>query len=451
MNALKIKKGPILLPLLALVVVLTGYTVLNFQGVSAAESVSVGQQYLNEMDYGGAIAAFTKAIEIDPTSREAHLGLARAYVGSENGDLAQELLEDMVYTDTPDEEAAQELIELFENEGDLVPAMQVVQTMLDSTDSDTYYQWREELLAQLAEKPRSLAFGTDQQILIQQGEVLSRGSNALGQLGLSPALVEESQRFLSAGYESGTPLKASCAGRTSFIINESGELWAAGENRWGQLGAGYSEAVPQDGWQQISTPGPVADAAGTTGRLLVLLTDGSLWTAGAGYSQQFQQLTQFPVAVGISSSQQIVAVLTAKGDLYQSTFDNPQQWSRVGVNVKSFHVLGDTACWVTQDNKISTSWGEPGGIADSWYDPQTGEYMPAFSIADVVVMPSRILLTDEQGMLYEMPGDGSIEEVSLQAPVSSLYTQGESAVLELSDGSIAIWQDDGVLPEFFTN
>ena len=95
MNALKIKKGPIILPLLLLAALLAGYTAMNFRGISAADSLSLGQQYLNEMDYGGAIAAFTKAIELDPTSREAHLGLARAYVGSENDELAQELLEEM--------------------------------------------------------------------------------------------------------------------------------------------------------------------------------------------------------------------------------------------------------------------------------------------------------------------------------------------------------------------
>ena len=71
-------------------------------------------------------------------------------------------------------------------------------------------------------------------------------------------------------------------GRTSFVVDADGALWAAGENRWGQMGEGYAITAPQGGWVQVPAPGAVADVAGTTGRLLVLLTDGSLWTVGAG-------------------------------------------------------------------------------------------------------------------------------------------------------------------------
>ena len=57
MEALKVKKGPILLPLAVLILVLGGYTFLQFRGVSAADRLTLGQQYLNDLDYGGAIAA----------------------------------------------------------------------------------------------------------------------------------------------------------------------------------------------------------------------------------------------------------------------------------------------------------------------------------------------------------------------------------------------------------
>ena len=138
MNALKIKKGPVLLPLAVLVAALAAYTVLNFRGVSAAGSLSLGQQYLNEMDYGGAVAAFTRAIELDPTSKEARLGLARAYIGSENDDFARDMLEDMVYTQQPDVDAVLELIELLRRAGQLAQAVELSQILIDATDDDTY-------------------------------------------------------------------------------------------------------------------------------------------------------------------------------------------------------------------------------------------------------------------------------------------------------------------------
>lgn len=83
MEALKVKKGPILLPLAVLILVLGGYTFLQFRGVSAADRLTLGQQYLNDLDYGGAIAAFTQAIQLNPGSSEARVGLAQAYAGTQ--------------------------------------------------------------------------------------------------------------------------------------------------------------------------------------------------------------------------------------------------------------------------------------------------------------------------------------------------------------------------------
>ena len=83
MKALKIKKGPILLPLLLLAAALGAYTLLNYQGVTAADSLSLGEQQLNNLDYSGAVASFTQAISLDPSSRDARIGLAKAYAGAE--------------------------------------------------------------------------------------------------------------------------------------------------------------------------------------------------------------------------------------------------------------------------------------------------------------------------------------------------------------------------------
>ena len=113
MRSLQVKKGPILVPLIALAAALAVYTLLNFRGTSAASCLSLGQQRLNELDHGGAVAAFTQAIELDPTSREARIGLAQAYAGTESYDVAQEVLADMVYTEQPDQDAAEVMIDLL--------------------------------------------------------------------------------------------------------------------------------------------------------------------------------------------------------------------------------------------------------------------------------------------------------------------------------------------------
>jgi len=56
------------------------------------EKLSIGNKYLEEMDYDQAKAVFTEAITIDPDSANAYLGLADAYTGLGEEDEAQEVL-----------------------------------------------------------------------------------------------------------------------------------------------------------------------------------------------------------------------------------------------------------------------------------------------------------------------------------------------------------------------
>ena len=449
MKGLKFKKGPVILPLALLAVVLAGYTALNFRGVSAADSLSLGQQYLNDMDYGGAVAAFTQAIELDPANREARLGLAQAYIGADNDDFARDMLGEMIDTQQPDEDAVRILLDMLRQNGQLVQAAGLSQILIETTDKEEYYTLQEELLAELAARPRSLAEGTDQTLLIQNGQVLSQGSNTLGQLGLDPAAVPSAEQYGSAQYSGGTPLKVVCVGRTSFVVDSSGGLWAAGENRWGQMGEGYAAMVPQSGWIQGPVLGPVADAAGTTGRLLVLLTDGSLWTAGSGTDQTLERITRFPVVVELASSQQYAAVLTADGALYRSSSQAPQQWELVAREVSSFTLSGNSLYWVTLDNQTGSSQGTSLRVPSSWYD-EDGQFAPPFYINEIAALNGSYLLTDGKGVLYQLPGDGTVQEVSLPAAVTALYFAGERLVLELADGSAQVWSPGAAAPQPLT-
>ena len=445
MKGLQFKKGPVIFPLALLAVVLAGYTLLNFRGVTAAGSLSLGQQYLNDMDYGGAVAAFTQAIELDPANREARLGLAQAYIGAESGDFARDLLEDLVYTQQPDQDAALALVELLRQNGQLTQAAEVVQILIDSTDSDDAYALRDAVLAELAAQPRSMAQGTDQSLVIRDGQVFSQGSNVLGQLGVDPASVPYSEQLLSAQFSGGAPRKVLCVGRTSFVVDGSGALWAAGENRWGQMGEGFATMVPQSGWTQLSMPGPVADAAGTTGRLLVLLTDGSLWTVGAGTGQVPQRVSRFPAVVALSSSQQYAAVLTADGALYRSASQTPDQWELAARDVASFTLSGSSLYWVTLDNQPGSSRGVSLRAPESWYDSE-GQLSPPFYLRDAAVLDGSYLFTDSAGTLYQVES-GSVQEVSLPAAVTALYYVGETLALELADGSAQIWAPGDSAPQ----
>ncbi len=56
--------------------------VLTACGASKLEKqLDLGAKYLEDLDYDNAIAAYTAAIEVDPASIDAYVGLAKAYVG----------------------------------------------------------------------------------------------------------------------------------------------------------------------------------------------------------------------------------------------------------------------------------------------------------------------------------------------------------------------------------
>lgn len=75
--------------------------------------LNLGQKYLAELDYEQAVAAFTKAIEIEPMSVEAYLGLADAYIGLGDTEKALEVLESG-YERTQDERILEKIKQIRE-------------------------------------------------------------------------------------------------------------------------------------------------------------------------------------------------------------------------------------------------------------------------------------------------------------------------------------------------
>lgn len=435
METFRVKKGPIILPLILLAVVLGVYTLSHFQFASAADCLTLGQQHLSNLDYEGAIMEFTNAIELDPNSVDARVGLAQAYVGTENYEMAKQILEPMVDTQQPVESAAVTMADLLERTNQQAQAIGVVRTLIELTDRDEYYDLLNRLMVDLRSRPRSFAAGTDHTLLLRDGQVLSRGSNLLGQLGLAVS-IPSAGRLTNAQF-SGDPVKVACVGRTSFVIDSAGGLWAAGENRWGQWGEGYAITAPEGGWNKLSSPGSVAAVAGTTGRLLVLLDDGTLWTAGAENGQNFSRLFQFPLVVEIAASQERAAVLTADGTLYVSDSRTPTRWELAGRNVCSFTLSDNALCWVNGNSEAYVNYSmysipeecqESGGVT---------------ALAQV----NRLSLCVTQGQhLWRILENGQAEEVAGPSVLTAMYPQGQQLILEYEDGTVQCWDADRDMP-----
>ena len=151
------------------------------------------------------------------------------------------------------------------------------------------------------------------------------------------------------------------------------------------------------------------------------------------YKRQ-ERVTRFPVVVSLASSQQYAAVLTADGDLYRSSSQTPEQWELAARDVSSFTISGSELYWVTKGNQLSSSGGYVASAPDSWYDDM-GNLVPEFSVHEMAQLNGVCLLTDGDGTLYRLPGDGTVEEVSTPAAVTGLYAHRGNLLLEREDGT----------------
>lgn len=87
----KIKIGIFALVVIACIVGIIIYS--NSSGQRLQRQLNLGQKYLNELNYEQAVVAYELALEIDPLSAEAYLGLAEAYVAQDNYEKAVEILQ----------------------------------------------------------------------------------------------------------------------------------------------------------------------------------------------------------------------------------------------------------------------------------------------------------------------------------------------------------------------
>lgn len=78
-----------------------------------AEQLELGNRYLEEMDYEQAIMAFNKVIEIDAKQAQAYTGLLKAYLGENQSENAELIVEKGIETFSSNENSDQENIREF--------------------------------------------------------------------------------------------------------------------------------------------------------------------------------------------------------------------------------------------------------------------------------------------------------------------------------------------------
>lgn len=83
--------------------------------MSATEVLNLGEKYLLELNYEGAVVQFTKLIEVEPKIPRSYLGLSEAYIGLGDTDKA---------------------VIALENGLELLPENQVIKAMAGATAID---------------------------------------------------------------------------------------------------------------------------------------------------------------------------------------------------------------------------------------------------------------------------------------------------------------------------
>lgn len=100
------------------------------------EALQLGEKYLEEMDYENAVVAFTEATAIDPSSKEAYLGLAQAHTGAREYDEAEAAYRQLLELDASNAEGYRELAELYIRLEKLEEAKQLLEAAVNATDDE---------------------------------------------------------------------------------------------------------------------------------------------------------------------------------------------------------------------------------------------------------------------------------------------------------------------------
>ena len=110
------------------------------------------------------------------------------------------------------------------------------------------------------------------------GEVLGQGANEFGQVWYGRGdLVAQPQRLPLTGIK---PVGVAAGGRHSLAVDDTGNVWAWGDNSSGQLGVGHTKPVKGVSKVLGLTAKAVQVVAGVQ-HSAALLADGSIWVWGA--------------------------------------------------------------------------------------------------------------------------------------------------------------------------
>eukprot|EP00004_Rigifila_ramosa_P002656 TRINITY_DN12746_c0_g1_i1.p1 TRINITY_DN12746_c0_g1~~TRINITY_DN12746_c0_g1_i1.p1 ORF type:complete len:1102 (-),score=245.80 TRINITY_DN12746_c0_g1_i1:32-3277(-) len=167
----------------------------------------------------------------------------------------------------------------------------------------------------------SAACGAEHTLFVTaDGAVLALGGNETGQLGLNDDVLERSVPRPIKGLSAIAVLQVSCGSHHSLALTDTGEVYAFGSNRFGQLGLGDTQPRNQPQLVQKLTSTLIQHIACGESHSTAISASGAVWAWGSskhgqcGLSSSDALVFTTPRAVPIPGNEQIA--FTACGDVH---------------------------------------------------------------------------------------------------------------------------------------
>ena len=138
-------------------------------------------------------------------------------------------------------------------------------------------------------------------LLTDSGQLYACGGNGFGQLGLGDGKDRDAFEPVKV-IKRGTVREMWVCGTTSFLLTDSGKLYACGWNGWGQLGLGDKANRSTFESVKVIKRGTVREMWVSTGTSFLLTDGGKKYGCGKSLlSHIFKEVEEYPEEVGIFS------------------------------------------------------------------------------------------------------------------------------------------------------
>ncbi|MBQ8604769.1 MAG: hypothetical protein IJ410_08015 [Oscillospiraceae bacterium] len=403
------------------------------------EAISLGNQYLSEMNYDMAIRSYTEALAINPVDKNALHGLAKSYAGAGETEKAKDIYRNEL-SETTDIIILEDYTDLLEQEKDYIDLIIELDKLIELEDDDKYYDKKEQIITQLLSQHDRHDYSESGTLAISLagGAVNTRGSNMLGQLGTETALRDTrvSENFTPVAFPA-TPAKVYAWPNITAVIDDNGSVWMTGNNRASQRGDGMAEIMPDGQWTQVTGVSGIVKLAGTSTTTFALDGMGRVWYTGEGYGETWTDTWRLYDTqsryLDIECNNGTLSMLTADGRLFTreiwTTYSS--QDYELGTDAVMFS-QDDYHVWLDSDGIIYTDYYGM-DFPQRWKISEDSDLMrPDMTVRDIAFVYTNgtaLYILDDAGTLHRI-SDGRAAPITTVSGVQSIYScRGKCVVL----------------------